>query len=277
LTLTDPPIVEVKAFEVTWDLRNVPVLQADGSWGSMPREALPTNRAKTMQYLNYKYHIGVGQIDIKLSIESFFTDGRTHKMAMSHRQILVMDESESTTLAQEYENLADLTEDSNNEDEPSPIETVPDGDMPSPEEHLEESALGNEGSLREYYAAQWSGTDDTSAKRQKRTNNAPPAATTQSAPPVHMLQEAGFTAKNQNGSSSRPSAREEPQECSAGSNTPTGSRGRLTARERCSVQISASRTSSPQVNQPENTSESHVLQVRLPALISSFFGRIGLT
>lgn len=277
MTPTDPPIVEVKAFEVTWDLRNVPLLQTDGSWGSMPREALPTNRAKTMQYLNYKYHIGVGQIDIKLSIESFFTKGRTNKMVMSHRQIVVMDEPESTTLAQEYENLPDLTEDSNNADEPSPAENVPDGGMLSPEKHLEEPAAADEGALREYYAAQWSGTDDPSAKRQKRTNDTSPMVTTQSPPSAHMLKEAGFTAINQNGSNSHPSTREEPQEGSTGPYTPTGSRGRLTARARYSAQGSASRTTSPQLNQPENTSKSHILQVRPPSLVSSTKDRADMT
>ena len=277
MTLTDPPIVEVKAFEVTWDLRNVLVMKEDGLWSSMPREALPIDRAKKMQSLNYKYHIGVGQIDIKLSIESFFTGGRTDMMAMSHKQIVVIDEPESATLAQEYENLPDLTEDSNNEDEPSPAENMPDEDMLSLEEQLEDPTAANEGSLIEYYAAQWSGTDDSSAKRQKRINDAPPAVTTRSAPPTHMLQEAGFASINQNGGSSRPLTSDEPQEGSSASQITTNPRGRLTARVRDSMQGSASRTSSPQVNQPKNTSESHVLQVRPPSLVCWFFGRIGLT
>jgi hypothetical protein len=271
LTLTDSTIVEVKAFEVTWDLKNVPFLQEDGSWGSMPREALPTNRAKTMQYLKYKYHIGVGQIDIKLSIESFFTKSRTNRMVMSHKQIVVMDEPESTTLTQEYQNLPDLTEDSNNEDEPSPAKNVPARDILSPEEHVEEPAPSNEGPLREYYAAQWSGTDDLNAKRQKRTNDAPLVTTTQSLPPGHMLKEASFMAVNQNGSSSRPLTSEEAQEGTSGTHIPTDSRGLLTARGGYNVQGSASRTSSPQVNQPENTCESHTLQVRPPSLFPCSF------
>jgi len=265
LRLTHSPIVEVRAFEVTWDLKNVPLLQEDGSWGSMPREALPTNRAKTMQYLKYKYHIGVGQIDIKLSIESFFTKNRTNKMVMSHKQIVVMDEPESTTLTQEYQNLPDLTNDSNNEDEPSPAKNVPDGDILSPEQHVEEPAASIEGSLREYYAAQWSGTDGLNAKRQKRTNDASLVVTTQVPPLPHMLKEASFIAINQNGGTSRQLTHEEAQDGSSGAHTPTDPRGLPTARGGCSMQGSASRTS-PRVNQPENTSESHTLQVRLPSL-----------
>jgi hypothetical protein len=206
------------------------------------------NRTKTMQYLNYKYHIGVGQIDIKLSIESFFTKGRTNKMVMSHKQIVVMDEPESTTLAQEYENLPDLTEEYNNEDEPSPAENVP---------------------------PQGSGTDDLSAKRQKRIDDAPQVVTAQSLPPAYMLNEAGFTALNQSGSSSSLSTGKEPLEGYCGPYTPTGSREHLTGRARYNA-ASASRTSSPQLNQPENTSVSRVLQVRPPSLVSSFFQRIVL-
>ena len=274
--MTNLPIVEVKAFEVTWDLRKTSVLKADGSWESIPREALPMDRAKKMQYLTYKYHIGVGQIDMKLSIESFFTGDRIDMMAMSHKQIVVMDEPESTTLAQEYDNLPELTEDSNNEDEPSLAENLRDGDTLSLEEHLKEPATGGEGSLREYYATQCSGTDDPSVKRQKRTNGASPMATTQSPPATHRLKEADFTAINQNGSGSRLSTREEPQEGSSGLHTPTGVRGSLAAMARYNAQGSASGTSSPQVNQPENTSESHILQVRLPSLVS-FFQTIWLT
>lgn len=275
--MTDPETVEVKAFEVTWDLQNVLVLEEDGSWGSMPRDALPIDRAKKMQYLNYKYHIGVGQIDIKLYIESFFTKGRMHMMAMSHKQIVVMDEPESVTLAQEYEHLPDLTEAVDHEDEPPPAEKITDDDVLSPAEYPEEPATANEGSLREYYAAQWPGTGNPSAKRQKRTADAPPTVISQSTPPAHILHEVGFTAINQTRSSPRPSTHGEPQEGVSGSQTPTDSRGRLATRPRYSTRDSASRPSTPQISQPEDTSESHVLQVHPPSLVSSFLQRIGLT
>jgi hypothetical protein len=238
----------------------------------MPREAIPINRATKMQCLNYKYHINVGQIDIKLYIESFFTKGRTDMMAMSHKQIVVMEEPESTTLVQEYEHLPELMEAANHEDGLSLVGKVPERNVlileEHPQEQSEEPSVSNERDLSDYYTAHWSESGEASAKRQKRTQGAPEEAMAQSAPAKHMPKEAAFTAINLTEHSTCPSANNEPQDAVSASQIRTSSRELPTNRPTYSMQHHAPCISSLQVYMPENNSASRVLQVCLLSLAS---------
>lgn len=231
----------------------------------MPREAIPINRATKMQCLNYKYHINVGQIDIKLYIESFFTKGRTDMMAMSHKQIVVMEEPESKTLVQEYEHLPELMEAANYGDVLSPVRSVPERDIlileEHPQEQSEEPPVSNERDLSDSYNAHWPESCEASAKRQKRTQGAPEEAMTQSAPAKHMLKKAAFTAINLSEHSTRPSANKEPQDAVSASQIRTSSREFPINRPTYSMQHHAPRISPLQAYLPENNSASRVLQV----------------
>lgn len=76
---------------------------------------------------------------------------------MSHKQIVVMDEPESTTLAQEYEHLPDLMEFANHEDDYSLVGKVPARDVlffGNPQEHLESLSSHKERDLSGFNSLQ---------------------------------------------------------------------------------------------------------------------------
>jgi hypothetical protein len=93
-------------------MKNVVLKQKDGSEGMMTRSDIeidkedPRKKGKRRQML-YKFWLYISSTDIQVSIETFHTRRRTHKMVVAQNPISMTDkgEFESAALPEEYETL----------------------------------------------------------------------------------------------------------------------------------------------------------------------------
>lgn len=248
---------------VDWDLRDVPALQEDGSLGSMPRTALHTDK-KSMERLEYKYYIGVSQIDINLYIECYFTNGRRYMMKVTHERIIVVDEEavpESTTLQQEYDNLAvndeELGEDSDDGDGAylsGNISGQSESSLDGPKEPATQLLQASHG----YYYSERLETAIPSAKRRKGTADADLLDSTELQNPTQRLSgiHPNVLTRSPEISASRATRRDP-----SASRVLEHSRERVANTSRYTTRSTASRIPSPQLNQSQGSSEPQESQV----------------
>jgi hypothetical protein len=149
-------------------MKNVVLKQKDGSEGKMTRSDIeidkedPRKKGKRRQML-YKFWLYISSTDIQVSIETFHTRHRTHKMVVAQSLISMTDkgEFESAALPEEYENLlasrdvfGDASEEADEGRHSGPFSNISRRAGRSAQHHFEGKALQNLDNLEGNAAAQ---------------------------------------------------------------------------------------------------------------------------
>src|SRR5208282_4970699 len=94
------------------DVKDVELKQKNGSYKKMKRTDIELDNRDSRtggrrRLMFYKFWLHVSSTDVQVSIQSFHTRNRTHKMRVDQKQISMTDkgEFESAALPQEYSNL----------------------------------------------------------------------------------------------------------------------------------------------------------------------------